>query len=100
MSTKLVNSAWSRCQIVYSVCLTNLTLPDFSALQQPKAWTWGFMFFIIASLESLLNAKAVDLIVPWKRKSSMDRVMVAVGAGNLRVTLIGGLPMISEIVRT
>ncbi len=78
----------------------SITAPDFSALQQPKAWQWVFMFFIIGSLESLLSAKAVDIIDPWKRKSSMDRDMVAVGAGNLCCSLIGGLPMISEIVRS
>ncbi len=77
-----------------------LTLPDFSALKQPKAWTWVFMFFIIGSLESLLSAKAVDLIDPWKRKSNMDRDMVAVGVGNLCSAMVGGLPMISEIVRS
>ncbi len=78
----------------------SITLPNFSALQQPKAWQWVFMFFIIGSLESLLSAKAVDIIDPWKRKSNMDRDMVAVGAGNLCCALVGGLPMISEIVRS
>jgi MFS superfamily sulfate permease-like transporter len=77
-----------------------ITLPDFSALAQTKAWTWVFMFFMIGSLESVLSAKAVDLIDPWKRKSSMDRDMVAVGIGNLLASLVGGLPMISEIVRS
>jgi MFS superfamily sulfate permease-like transporter len=77
-----------------------ITTPDFSALRQPVAWKWVFMFFIIGSLESLLSAKAVDLIDPWKRKSNMDRDMVAVGVGNFCCALVGGLPMISEIVRS
>ena len=78
----------------------SVTRPDFSVLSQPKAWKWVFMFFIIGSLESLLSAKAVDIIDPWKRKSSMDRDMVAVGVGNLCCAMVGGLPMISEIVRS
>ncbi|QDV66781.1 C4-dicarboxylic acid transporter DauA [Rosistilla carotiformis] len=78
----------------------SLTLPDFSALQQPVAWKWVFMFFIIGSLESLLSAKAVDIIDPWRRKTNMDRDMVAVGVGNLCCSMVGGLPMISEIVRS
>lgn len=78
----------------------SLTTPDFTALQQPMAWKWVFMFFIIGSLESLLSAKAIDLLDPWKRKTNMDRDMVAVGAGNLCCAMVGGLPMISEIVRS
>ncbi|QDV54568.1 SulP family inorganic anion transporter [Rosistilla oblonga] len=78
----------------------SLTTPDFSALQQPFAWKWVFMFFIIGSLESLLSAKAIDIIDPWKRKTNMDRDMVAVGIGNLGCAMVGGLPMISEIVRS
>lgn len=77
-----------------------ITYPEFSALAQPKAWKWVFMFFIIGSLESLLSAKAVDLLDPWKRKTNMDRDMMAVGVGNLCASLVGGLPMISEIVRS
>lgn len=77
-----------------------IMLPDFSALGQPRAWKWVSMFFIIGSLESLLSAKAVDLLDPWKRKTSMDRDIVAVGAGNLCAAFVGGLPMISEIVRS
>ncbi len=77
-----------------------LTFPEFSALAQPKAWKWILMFFIIGSLESLLSAKAVDLIDPWKRKTNMDRDVIAVGVGNLCASMVGGLPMISEIVRS
>lgn len=77
-----------------------VTMPNFKVLQQPKAWTWVFMFFVIGSLESLLSTKAVDLIDPWKRKTNLNRDMVAVGVGNLLAAMVGGLPMISEIVRS
>jgi len=77
-----------------------VTSPDFSALGRLVAWKWVFMFFIIGTLESVLSAKAVDIIDPWKRKTNMNRDVVAVGAGNLCCAAVGGLPMISEIVRS
>ena len=77
-----------------------ITHPNFAALAQPKAWKWAMMFFVIGSLESLLSAKAIDILDPWKRKTNMDRDMVAVGVGNLCASFVGGLPMISEIVRS
>jgi MFS superfamily sulfate permease-like transporter len=77
-----------------------ITLPNFAALTQPVAWKWVMMFFLIGSLESLLSAKAVDLLDPWKRKTNMDRDIIAVGTANLCAAMVGGLPMISEIVRS
>ena len=77
-----------------------VAFPDFSVLAQPKAWSWVFMFFIIGTLESILSAKAIDSLDPWRRKSSMDRDVLGIGVANLCSAMVGGLPMISEIVRS
>jgi MFS superfamily sulfate permease-like transporter len=79
-----------------------IATPDFSVFTTypGPAIQWALMFFIIGSLESILSAKAIDIIDPWKRKTNLDRDIVAVGAGNLCCALVGGLPMISEIVRS
>lgn len=77
-----------------------ITTPDMGVLTIPKAWKWVFMFFAIGSLESLLSAKAIDLLDPWKRKTDMNRDVLAVGVANLGAAMCGGLPMISEIVRS
>ncbi len=80
-----------------------LTFPDFRAYAPENlgnSMVWVMMFFIIGSLESILSGKAVDVLDPWKRKTDMNRDTIAVGLGNLACSFVGGLPMISEIVRS
>ena len=58
------------------------------------------LFSLIGSIESLLTAKAMDQLDPYKRKSNFNKDLWAVGIGNVLSGLLGGLPMISEVARS
>jgi len=74
--------------------------PDFGKIAAPEFWGAVISICLVGSLESLLSATAVDKLDPYKRYSDLNRDLTAVGMGNLLAGLVGGLPMIAEIVRS
>ena len=73
---------------------------DFSPIGTLVFWKYVLMFLFVNSLESLLTVKAVDNLDPYKRSSDYNGDLIAIGAGNALSGLLGGLPMISEVVRS
>jgi len=80
--------------------MSSFYFPDFSKVFSFEFWEAVVSICLVGSLESLLSAMAIDKLDPYKRHSNLDRDLTAVGAGNLVCGLIGGLPMIAEIVRS
>ncbi len=74
--------------------------PDFSKAMTIEFWEAVVGICLIGSLETLLVTSAVDKLDPYNRTSDFDRDLAAVGMGNVVAGLLGGLPMIAEIVRS
>ena len=95
----LINGAGPRLSLEGGL-LEGFTSPDFSILPTGPAIKWILLYVFVASLESLLTAEAVDKLDPWKRRSNMNKELIGKGVGNTVSSLIGGLPMIAEVVRS
>lgn len=80
--------------------LNSLIFPDFSALTNPLAYKYVLMMALVGSIESVLTVIAVDSLANSKKKSDLNRDLLGIGIGNLICSFIGGLPMISEVVRS
>lgn len=74
--------------------------PDWSQVATPLFWKFVITYVFVASLESLLTAAAMDKMDPWRRRSDMNRELVGKGAANALSSMVGGLPMIAEVVRS
>lgn len=73
---------------------------DFSGIGMPVFWKGVFILWFVSSLESVLVLKAVDQLDPWRRESPINGDLIAQGASNLLSGFLGGLPVISEVLRS
>jgi len=73
-------------------------------MAHPGIWTVvpGLILALsmIDGIESLATITAVDKIDPYRRQSSPDRTLLAMGASNMVSSLAGGLTLIPEILRS
>lgn len=93
-------NATHRVNLPTGSILDGLTFPDWSYLTNSDVWVAAITIGLIASVETLLTVEAVDKLDPYKRKSPLDRELIAQGVGNSLSGLIGGLPITCVIVRS
>lgn len=77
-----------------------IQFPSFEKIATGAFWIAVTGFALVSGIESLLSAKAVDSLDPYKRNANLDKDLMAMGGASSVAAAIGGLPMISEIVRS
>jgi MFS superfamily sulfate permease-like transporter len=80
--------------------LDAIEYPDFSKIGTLNFWTSVISITIIASIQSLAMGKAVDKLDPYKRKTDLNKDLIGIGMSNIVAGAIGGLPIITVIVRS
>lgn len=74
--------------------------PDFSKIDTWPFWSSVLSITMISSIESLASSKAVDKLDPYKRRTNLNKDLIGIGASTMVSGLLGGLPIITVIVRS
>jgi MFS superfamily sulfate permease-like transporter len=74
--------------------------PDWSMLSSGIFWKTTLMICFVASIESVLSACAVDKTDSQGRRTPLNGELISKGVCNTLLGLIGGLPIITEMVRS
>ncbi len=74
--------------------------PDFSAISRNEFWLSVLSITLVQGIETVLSCAAVDKLDPYKRHANLSRDLSAVGLGSALSGMMGGLPVIAEIVRS
>ena len=81
--------------------LSNMIMyPDFSMSHTVEFWIAVISITLIASIQTLAMAKAVDKLDPYKRKTQLNKDLIGIGIGTMVCGAIGGLPIITVVVRS
>ncbi|MFT4970503.1 MAG: MFS superfamily sulfate permease-like transporter [Chitinophagales bacterium] len=80
--------------------LDSLMFPDFGMIGTLPFWLTVLSITTIASIVTLASARAVDMLDPYKRTTNLNKDLVAVGLSTMVSGALGGLPIITVIVRS
>lgn len=77
-----------------------INFPDFSLIGTVLFWKHTVMIALVATAESILSTCAINKLDPEKRRSNLNRDLLGKGVVNVLCGFLGGLPVITEIVRS
>lgn len=74
--------------------------PDFSMIGTTSFWMAVVGITLVASIETLASARAIDKLDPYQRVTNLNKDLMGVGLSTMISGALGGLPIITVIVRT
>ena len=80
--------------------LDSIIFPNFSKIHLPEFWLVVISITLVASIETLISTKAVDKLDHFKRRTDLNKDLFAVGMSTAVSGFLGGLPIITVIVRS
>lgn len=80
--------------------LDSIIHPNFGMLHKATFWLTVISITLINTVESLASTKAVDKLDSYKRKTNLNRDLIAVGLSTMVSGALGGLPIVTVIVRS
>lgn len=80
--------------------LDSIMHPDFSRIATMPFWTTVLSITTIGTVITMASARAVDKLDPYKRTTNLNKDLVGVGLSTMVSGALGGLPIITVIVRS
>ena len=74
--------------------------PDFSMIGTSSFWMAVVGITLVASVETLASARAIDKLDPYQRVTKLNKELIGVGLSTMISGFLGGLPIMTVIVRT
>lgn len=89
----------------FLVELPETIIPDQITANFSKWANYNFielvlLLVLVASLETILNVRSIDALDFFRRKSKLNRELMAMGLGNAICGLLGAVPIISSMERS
>ncbi len=80
--------------------MDGIMYPDFSMIGTAGFWMTVISITLVASVETLASARAVDKLDPYQRVTKLNKDLVGVGMSTMISGALGGLPITTVIVRS
>jgi len=80
--------------------MDSLMFPNFSKIMLPEFWLLVISITLVGSIITLISAKAVDKLDDFKRRTDLNKDLMAMGISTFVSGFLGGLPIITVIVRS